>query len=584
MTYECDSKRDWAARMDGHGLIQRTLIRVCGLGFAVTVTGPPAAAQSNEPVEMVTAAELTRHVQALTAASIDMGLTPSQGLERSARYVAGELRALGLDSGPGHMAGRDSVSEWGLDRYRMPGHLRLRLAATSLEASSVLRTRGAAVIDDHGDWAFAPTLILSFANTVRFLSDTIPESGAHKGGSFSVVPSVVLLIGPHTSTSVRQAEIGDRLVLYAPPVTTDSTTQHAVIDLLRHSNNVLVLDPSDDDSTVFVARQRAAGAQPPVVVDRVWERSRQVRGWAAAVYPPAVREWLTAVGVDLAEARAARVPEIRSLPITAFGLQLAFDSVDSWSEDTAVTDRGVPLLMNTGVNVVATLPGRGAQLRGRQPIEATSRDECIVLRTHLGHADIVSDSTLPGSHRRDHNDNVMGVAGLMTLARAFSAVPPRRKLVILSTIGREGSVGSTHWLMARHGCRAMVDVNLDLTNVIDDSVVINGLTEVELSRHPAWLAAQYPELDVTVVEGGSVISDSHDDAFIRAWVPSLFIHTSVSQARDGRRGDATDVLEAERVARILKLVYYIVHDMANAERMPQWTSAARQRLAELGKP
>jgi hypothetical protein len=87
---------------------------------------------------------------------------------------------------------------------------------------------------------------------------------------------------------------------------------------------------------------------------------------------------------------------------------------------------------------------------------------------------------------------------------------------------------------------------------------------------------QHPELGLTLVDGGSVANAKSDHGvFVQHAVPMLYFYNGSHE--DRRPDDTPTTIDTEQTARILRLVFYIVHELANAEQPPRWTRESRQR-------
>ena len=112
-----------------------------------------------------------------------------------------------------------------------------------------------------------------------------------------------------------------------------------------------------------------------------------------------------------------------------------------------------------------------------------------------------------------------------------------------------------------------------------DSVVVDGMEDIDLPTPPVWLAAAHSELRLIVVDGGSATAGGSDHyAFVQQAVPSLHFHNGAHDATGVESGVAMD---PDLEARILRLVFYIGQDVANAKRPPEWNTEGRRRYLEM---
>jgi hypothetical protein len=105
--------------------------------------------------------------------------------------------------------------------------------------------------------------------------------------------------------------------------------------------------------------------------------------------------------------------------------------------------------------------------------------------------------------------------------------------------------------------------------------VVDGMEDIDLPTPPMWLAAAHPELRLTVVDGGSATTGGADHyAFVQEAVPSLHFHNGT---HDTTAVESRTAMDADLEARILRLVFYLGQDVANAKRPPEWNAEGRRR-------
>jgi hypothetical protein len=178
----------------------------------------------------------------------------------------------------------------------------------------------------------------------------------------------------------------------------------------------------------------------------------------------------------------------------------------------------------------------------------------------------------------------MSVAGLLALAQAFSqpGARPRRSLLFVATSGGDEFWGSRYFLSQLRPRREVVPrlvVTLALgSRLASDSMTVAGLEEVDLAPSPVWTAALHAELGVAVVDTGSVLAPTAEaSVFADRWLPVLAVQAGRPVASpDGGRLVSPDAAAA---ARVLQLLFYTIHALANDDRTPAWTPAARQQIA-----
>jgi len=173
-------------------------------------------------------------------------------------------------------------------------------------------------------------------------------------------------------------------------------------------------------------------------------------------------------------------------------------------------------------NVVGKIVGSDPKLK----------DEVLVFSAHWDH--LGWDPTLPGSkHDQVYHgalDNASGIAGLISLAKAFKAVPtpPKRTVLFLATTAEEkGLLGAQYY--AAHPLyplkKTVADINIDGLNIIgktrDIEIVGDGNTTLEEDLAAAAAATgRVTKPDSRAEQGGFYRADQLE--FARVGVPVLF--------------------------------------------------------------
>ncbi len=323
------------------------------------------------------------------------------------------------------------------------------------------------------------SLAIPFATDASFALDTVARSGGKLFGPsliYDARPRPLLVAGPHTLSSVQQARVGDRNVLYVPPPGGDTVVERQILQYLARVSAGVVI-PVPEDSAAFARRRQRAQASV-VVFDDYMAATGGAVPWAAYVRSERLAGFLAAAGIDLAQARTASAPLIREL--TPLGMRLL---------EYAPIRTGTA----TSPNVLGSIPGDSV----------------------LGHQAIVLTARLDQASAAE--DNASGVAALLALAAAWRqpGAGPRRTIVVAAVSGsREGLWGS-RYASAQGRLTGVAGLNFDGVGSDTGEVVVDGLREVTLSKPLPWMAGEHPELGLRVVEGGSVF-DPTSDHFVLA--------------------------------------------------------------------
>ena len=494
--------------------------------FGLLLASSPLAAQTASPLAHaaagITPADVARRVGIIADDSMMGRDTPSRGLELTAKYVADQFKRFGLT--PGGDAGG-----W-FQRYPIT---RRRL---DLSSSRVVFEAGAAVDS-------AP-----LTRSARVVSGPAPDK--------PVSGTTVLVGGALTPEAVGGFALRDKVVLYpldfSNPIGENSTR---VIRAIRLSGGRAVVLLSNLDSASFAARlprtaPERAGAEverpvPPVV--EVDER--------------AVTRTLRAAGVDLAGVRSATQPVYRDVPGLTIRVQLA-DSV---------------LSSATAPNTVGILEGSDPKLRS----------EYLVFSAHMDHIGIT-----PGQRDSINNgadDDGSGTVGVVELAEAFSraGARPRRSLVFLTVSGEEKGLWGSRYFTEHPPVpldRVVADLNIDMIGRNwPDTIVAIGKEHSDLGTTLDRVNAAHRDLGMTAIddqwpdERFYFRSDHYN--FARKGVPILFFFNGV-HADYHRVTDSPDKIDSEKESRILKLLFYLGQEIANAPTRPEWKPDSYREIVE----
>lgn len=234
-------------------------------------------------------------------------------------------------------------------------------------------------------------------------------------------------------------------------------------------------------------------------------------------------------------------------------------------------------------NVVGILPGSDPALR----------DQYVALSAHLDHIGITDDPTLPDGADRINNgamDNGVGTAAMIEVAKQFAADPrkPRRSLVFVSVTAEEkGLIGSEYFALHPPMQQATIvaDVNLDMPVLsyrfqdlvaigADHSTVAQAVARAAGKRGIALSPDPEPE------EAIFVRSDHY--SFVRAGVPSVSLDTGPAgpgkvaiahflQNRYHQPGDDMRQTFDWTAGRMFVAINHdIALDLANGDERPRW--------------
>jgi Zn-dependent M28 family amino/carboxypeptidase len=267
---------------------------------------------------------------------------------------------------------------------------------------------------------------------------------------------------------------------------------------------------------------------------------------------------------------------------------------------------GVTRKAGPAFNVVGLLEGSDPDLKG----------EAIVVGAHYDHLGLGGGGSLAareGEVYHGADDNASGVAGLLELARIFSASTskPRRTVVFVAFGGEEeGLVGSSYYVKnpAVPLAQTVAMVNMDMIGRLrDDRLIVGGVgtaaewrkvvedanTEMNLRVNVNGVpAAQRVPGDIPVVTGsnGVVIATtnpqprfkltleedgygpSDHSSFYARRVPVLFVWTGTHEDYH-KPTDTAEKINYEGLARVAAFVRDVVRAIDDAGPRPTFTAA-----------
>jgi hypothetical protein len=445
--------------------------------------------------------------------------TPSRGLDLTAQYVADEFRRLGLTP-----AG---------DSGTFLQHYAITRRKVAIDSSAVT-LRGAG-----GEWRFPLNA------TARLTQGNVPAA--------PVTGNVVLFGGAVTGADAAKVPFRDQIVVVVADDAREGT--QALLHNLVTGGAAAILIPSGLDSATFAsripgqARERTAvdlgGQQPPIVL----------------VLRSALAPALAPAGIDLAQTRAASASVARELPGLA----------------GEVSIREIVVSRDLAPNTIGVIEGTDPVLK----------NEYVLFTAHMDHIGVTPGAA--DSINNGADDDASGTVGVIELAEAFSqpGARPKRSLAFMTVSGEEkGLWGSQYW--SEHPTlpikQVVADLNMDMIGRNwADTIVAIGREHSDLGETLARVNQRHPELRMTAIddrwpeERFYFRSDHYN--FARKGVPILFFFNGV-HADYHQPSDAPDKLNAEKEARILRLIYHLGREVANAPQRPAWNPESYREIVE----
>ncbi len=493
------------------------------------------AASNRTPVDRaaatITAESIAKRVGIIAHDSMEGRDTPSRGLDLTAQWVADEFKRAGLKP-----AGENGT--W-FQRYPI-SIIQVDPAGSSL----TLRGPG-------GSW------------TGSFTNDVVRVQGAPPAGPVS--GELLLLAGPAEAAAVKGAK-GKILLVPVDFRQQGTPPVFAAVNAAAEQGAVALVVLAGRDGPSFEAMIRR-GARKDVTRPGAGGR----RGLGAIpvfeIRGAMADEFLKAAGVDPAALRAATEGLVMPMP----GVTAELD-------------------VRTGANEQVTAPNTIGILEGTDP---ALKAEYVIFTAHMDHVGTTAggrcraqgaDSTCNGA-----DDDASGTVTIVELARAFAqkGARPKRSMVFMTVSGEErGLWGSHHW--SEHPTLpledAVANVNIDMVGRNwPDTIVAIGKEHSDLGATLNRVNARHPELGMTAIDDlwpeENFYRRSDHYNFARKGVPVLFFFNGVHEDYH-QASDSPDKIDAEKMARLARLLFYLGQDIANAAERPKWDPDSYKAVVE----
>jgi len=500
------------------------------VALLLLIASPLAAQQEPKPVRdaaaTITAADVERRLWIIANDSMGGRDTPSDGLNKTAQYVADEFRRFGLRPG-----GENGTY---FQRYTIE---RRKFDATA----SQLTIRGA-----------TSSVSADFQHNTMFVYGAVPAA--------TVEGDVVAIGTGLTPDQLERSAVRGKVVLLVADYTrAQPATTRALIGALSDAGAVGVIRVSNRDSGQFQMMATRAANNPRLAVG------------GQTVFAPIleVRDGLVAgLGLDLAAMRNG-APQLRAVAGAHIVLALKEQVLES----------------TTAPNTIGILDGSDPRLKSEYMIFSAHMDHIGTAgRGSMQCQAIGADSICNGA-----DDDGSGTTGVLEVAEAFSqrGVRPKRSIIFMTVSGEEkGLWGSAYW--AEHPTVPVQDVvadfNVDMIGRNwEDTVVAIGRQHSNLGQVLDATAARHPELDMVPIDdrwpNENFYSRSDHFNFARKGIPVLFFFTGVHDDYH-RAGDEVQKIGFAKEARILQLLFYTSYAVAQDPARPQWTPESWDRIVE----
>jgi hypothetical protein len=487
---------------------------------------PPVARRSADAVAgaaaTITSEDVIERVSFLADDALRGRDTPSPGLDTAAAYIAREFARMGLE--PGGEAG-----SWE-QRYAYP--LVARAGEASLTAASGEALRSGV------DFASVPGSPAAGEAVEAVLLDVDgnPDAFREADGRVAVLP----LAGDPSERSWRIAR--------------SSAVRQATSAGARAT--IILLGTAVGPAGIERLDQAGAGAGRVLGgVDARLPLFYVASAAAARLFPDAD----LAAFAEEAEAGDAE-------PRTA--------GTVTWSAPARASDEA------TAPNVIGILRGSDPELAGTYVVFSAHMDHVGV-----GEPDADGDSIYNGA-----DDDASGTSALIEVAEAFAALdpPPARSVMFIAVSGEEKGLLGSQWFSDHPTVdpESMVaNVNIDMiARNAPDSIVVIGQEYSSLGPLVRNVARSNPELGLTVSEDlwpeQRFFFRSDHFNFARHEIPALFFFAGVHEDYH-RPSDEVDLIDADKVARVGRLVFLTGLAVADDGEPPRWEPEGLEEVRAL---
>lgn len=531
------------------------VITACATGGPGEPSYSPSAGVDNAGAT-ITARDMYRRISILADDSMAGRDTPSPGLESAARYVAAEFRDFGLEpAGEGGWMQRYP--------YRLEG---LDVANTRLEIVASPAER----LELGSDFAAYPGTTPAREVGAVWLGDAIGSSDGDAIGS-----SDGDAIG--SGGDVAADDLRDRAVILR--FQGRPTEYNGVVGFhpaIRSRMEALVDQAGavGAAAVIFVLEEGVGAVEIAAFAEAAAVPSRLLGGWQTRTAPAAflitrdaARRLFRAGGLDAAgELSRPRIDE--PMPLSGVRLRLA-------APYHARDDEQPP-------NVIGLLRGSDPNLR----------DTYVVVSAHVDHIGIGPPDATGDSIYNGAADNASGVAALLGVAQAFAdlGIRPLRSVLFLAVSGEERNLLGARWFVEHPTVpleSIVANINIDVIGVRGSSnVSVVGQKFSSLGPVIREVAGRNTGLGLTVVderwsEPYRFFRSDHF-AFVRQEIPALWFYDGPYTDHYHRPSDEVDIVDADKAARIARLVFHLTHELAQMRTAPTWTEeglAAVRRMA-----
>jgi hypothetical protein len=496
----------------------RYLVLLGALAAAPAWAQSPAARAAST----ITQQDVSRRINIIAHDSMMGRDTPSPGPEKTAAYVAGEFRRLGLKPGG------DSGTY--LQRYPI--------------TRRIMETQTSSIVFQGSEL----DIPVSFSKDAYILFGDPPAE--------AITGDLVLIGGQIDPDSIPAEELKDRVVIwpvdFSKPLPSNA---NGVLSRVFSSGGKVLIVISNRDSTAFknelASRQRetvsfGSGSGGPLVIE---------------VQETAITSVVPDAAGDFAQMRTAPTTVVRALP--------------EWSGTITVNQQ--MLAQTTAPNTIGILEGSDPTPKNEYLVYSAHMD-------HIGISAGQPDSINNGAD--DDGSGTVGVLELAEAFAGRGARPKRSVIFMTVSGEEKGLWGSEYFSEHPTVPVASIvaDLNIDMIGRNwKDTIVAIGMEHSDLGTTLERVAKAHTDLRMTAIndiwpEEGLYFRSDHYN-FAKKGVPILFF-TSGLHPDYHAVTDSPDKIDSEKEARLLRLLFYLGQDIGNSASRPQWKPESYQQIVE----
>jgi hypothetical protein len=275
-----------------------------------------------------------------------------------------------------------------------------------------------------------------------------------------------------------------------------------------------------------------------------------------------VEQWLKRDGKDLMRVESAIDADAKPQSFEVAGLEVR-ENVD------------VERVVKTVHNVVGYLPGQ--------------TDEYLIIGAHYDHLGLGGQfslaPSLTGTVHPGADDNASGTAGVIELARYFSALPKQKRGIVFMTFAGEelGLLGSGYY--ANHPelplSKAVTMINMDMIGrVRDGKLYVGGAGTGTTLRQELESVAPHFSLHIDFSDNSGYGSSDHT-SFTAKQVPVLFFFSGL-HADYHKPSDTWDKIDPNAAIQVVELVSEIAEKIDSEAQPPKFVRVEEKENSHAG--